>query len=514
MQDAEGRMQKAMRRLFFSAFCLLPSAFSCAPAPEPQATIIPAQAPAPELSTIIIPIHASLAPLLPELERQIPKTLQSPSYQVDPQHHFAAKYQIAREPISVNMIGAGLHVSTTVHYALEGCPVINGVIRNACISCGFGEPMRDVIVALQSRLDWSDAWSLRSRTAMQPLEFPNRCTVTFLGIDLTDRKLRPILEEQLALATKMIDASAPKLASIKPLAQQVWTALQQPYPIATNTWLVLEPADVALAPIHGTGLNVASAIELRARTRVIVGPKPAVSQKPLPALRTSLTDSAQCPVPCAQESLPRAPGTGHRPLLDVPARTVDGAPQSALRVAFDVELPYAEASRIVTEQFGKQTYNLGGGAMLAIDSIRLSAGKNGKTNIEASIDYHGGGLRRYAGLVYLDGVPSFDAASGSVVISDVEYSIDPKRHNPFLRAANRMAHDRVRTQLRAGAKWPIGSSIAVMKGEIERGMTRKLASNVMLRGHVDSIDPVSVTVSPVGLTIRAAAVGSAVVELK
>jgi hypothetical protein len=510
-------MQKAMRRLFFSAFCLLPSAFSCAPAPEPQALFVPAQAPAPapELSTIIIPIQASLAPLLPELERQIPKTLQSPSYQVDPQHHFAAKYQIAREPVSVNMIGAGLHVSTTIHYALEGCPVINGVIRNACISCGFGEPMRDVVVALQSRLDWSDAWSLRSRTTMQPLEFPNRCTVTFLGIDVTDRKLRPILEEQLALATKMIDASAPKLASIKPQAQQVWTALQQPYPIAANTWLVLEPADVALAPIHGTGLNVASAIELRARTRVIVGPKPAASQKPLPALRTSLGDqSVQRPVPGAQGTDSWAPGTGHRPLLEAPARTVDGAPQSALRVAFDVELPYTEASRIVTEQFGKQTYNLGGGAMLAIDSIRLSAGKDGKTNIEASIDYHGGGLRRYAGLVYLDGVPSFDAASGTVVISDVEYSIDPKRHNPFLRAANRIAHDRVRTQLRAGAKWPVGSSIAVMKGEIERGMTRKLASNVMLRGHVESIDPVSVTVRPDGLTIRAVAVGSAVVELK
>ena len=111
-------------------------------------------------------------------------------------------------------------------------------------------------------------------------------------------------------------------------------------------------------------------------------------------------------------------------------------------------------------------------------------------------------------------MPSFDAASGSVVISDVEYSIDPKRHNPFLRAANRMAHDRVRTQLRAGAKWPIGSSIAVMKGEIERGMTRKLASNVMLRGHIESIDPVSVTVRPDGITIRAVAVGSAEVELK
>jgi hypothetical protein len=431
-----------------------------------------------ELSTIVIPIHASLAPLLPELERQIPKELQADSYQLDPSRRFAAKYRIARGPVTINMIGAGLHVSTTVHYSLEGCPVINGTIRDACISCGIGERMRDVVIALQSRLDWSDAWSLRSRTSMQPLEFTSRCTVTFLGIDVTDWKLRPVLEEQLAAATKMIDAQAPKLASIKPVAQQIWTALQQPYPIATNTWLVLEPADVALAPIHGSGLNVESFIELRARTRVVVGTKPPASQKPLPALRV-------------------ATGTDR-----------------GIRVPFDVELPYAEASRLLTEQFGKQTYNLGGGATLAIGAISLSAGANGKTNIEASIDYRGGGLRHYSGLVYLEGVPSFDAASGNVVVGEVEYSIDPKRHNPFLRVMNRLAHESVRDQLRSGARWPVGSSIAAMRSEIERGMTRKLAPNVMLRGHVDSIQPVSVAIQPDGFTIRAVAVGSAEVEVK
>src|SRR5881394_2775896 len=198
MQKAECRMQKSMRRILFSAFCILPSAFACAPAPTPRATSVLAQAPPPppDHSTVVIPIHASLAPLLPELEKQIPRAGESsPRYQIDPQHRVAVRYQLAREPVSVNMIGAGLHVSTTVHYALEACPVVNGAIRNACISCGFGEPMRDVVIALHSRLDWSDAWTLRSRTTVQPLDFKNRCTVTFLGIDVTDWKLRPILEE-------------------------------------------------------------------------------------------------------------------------------------------------------------------------------------------------------------------------------------------------------------------------------------------------------------------------------
>jgi hypothetical protein len=336
--------------------------------------------------------------------------------------------------------------------------------------------MRDVTIAVQSRLDWGEGWNLRSRTSIQPLDFGRRCT--FLGIDVTDLILRPMLEEQLTNAAKTIDAQTPKLASLKSSAQQIWTSLQQPYPIAANTWLVLDPADVSLTPIRGSGLTIASAIELHARTRVVVGNKPPTAQKPLPPLRI-------------------ANGTDR-----------------GIRVPFDVELPYAEASRLITEQFGKRTYSLGGGATLAIDSIRLSAGTNGKTNIEASIDFRGGGLRHYNGLVYLEGVPAFDAASGTVVVSDVDYSIDPKRHNPFLRVANRMAHDDVRAQLRAGAHWPVGDSIATMKSEIERGITRKLASNVMLRGHVESIQPVSVTIRPEGFTIRAVAVGNAAVEVK
>src|SRR5204862_5473908 len=103
------------------------------------------------------------------------------------------------------------------------------------------------------------------------------------------------------------DGQMPKLASVKPQAQQIWSALQQPYAIAANTWLVLEPADVAVAPMRGSGMKVASSIELRARTRVVVGAKPAASQKPLPPLRV-------------------ASGT-----------------DNGMRVPFDLELPYAEA---------------------------------------------------------------------------------------------------------------------------------------------------------------------------
>jgi len=242
-----------------------------------------------------------------------------------------------------------------------------------------------------------------------------------------------------------------------------------------KTWLVIDPVDVALAPIRGSGLNVTSALALHARTRVVVGDKPAASSKPLPALRTAAVTDA------------------------------------GIRVPFDVEIPYSEVSRVLTEQFGKRSYAIEGG-MLAVDTIELSAANDGRLNIAASIDYRGGRLKKYHGLVYLDGVAKFDAATSRVFVDDLQYSIDPKRRG-IVRAFDRVAHDAVRARLRESARWPVAQEIASLKSEIERGVTRQLAAGVFLRGKVDSIEPVSVTPAAGGVVIRAVAIGSANVDI-
>src|SRR5437868_5666126 len=323
MQNAECKMQKQIARIVF-AFCILHFAFACSPPPPPttQPSVPP---PPPEISTIVVPLRASLAPLLPLIEAQVPKSVtQIDAYELDPSKRFGLKYQVLRDPIVLNMQNAGLHASAHVRYALEGC--VNGRQRMwPCISCGFGEPMREATIELQSRFDWAENWTLRSKTTARPVEFASSCTVTALNIDITDWKLRPIVEQQLQDVAKTIDHNTPKLAAIRPQAQQVWSSLQTPFAIAPKTWLVIEPVDVALAPIRGSGLTVTSVLALHARTRVVFGEKPTLATKPLPALRTATTN--------------------------------DGG----IRIPFDVEMPFGEVSRLLTEQFGKRTYAIEGG---------------------------------------------------------------------------------------------------------------------------------------------------------
>jgi hypothetical protein len=439
----------------------------------------PPQQPAPDLSTIVVPIRASLAPLLPELERQVPKEVKKlDAYELDPQQQFGMKYRVVRDPIALNMIGMGLHVTTTVHYGVEACrrtkkPFSDVVTMWPCVSCGYTEAMRNANIFIDSRLEWDANWRIRTRTKARPAEFPRRCTITFANVDITDWRIAPLVNQQLQDVAKTIDRDAPKLTNVRPTAQQIWTTLQTPTQIAPRTWLVMEPADVALAPITGSGLAVSSALVLRARTRVVVGERPAATARPLPPLRTEV------------------------------------AANEGLRVPFDVELPFAEANRLLAENVARQKYG-----EVTIESVRLAPAANGRLTVETSVDYNGGLFKRYHGLVYLEGTPRFDPASRTVSLQDLDYALERRRKNPFVRIADRFAHQTLRDQIAKGAVWPIGPQVAAVRTEIEKALNRPLAPNVIMRGTVESVEPVGATVDPTGILLRVVAAGRVEVEAK
>ncbi len=467
-------------------FLVLVLVAACAgPAPSPTATPTPVPSvppPPPELSTIVVPIHTSLAPLVPLVEAQVPKGMAKvDGYEMDAQKRFGLKYKVTRDPIALTMLGSGIHATTTVHYALEGCRKTQNLITGGsamwpCVSCGFGEPMRDALIAIDARLDWDENWRLRSKTKPRPVEFPHPCGVTFFDIDVSNWKIGPLVDDQLRELAATIDHNTPKLTNLRPSAQQVWTSLQTPIEIAPRTWLVLEPTDVAVGPIRGSGTSVSSAIAMRAMTRVVFGAKPSTAPKPLPALRVASEAAA------------------------------------GLRVPVNIEVTYEEASRLLTEQFARRSYDVGGGK-LAVDAIRLAPGKDGKLTIEAKIDYHGGGLKRYSGLVNFDGIPLFDAATNTIGVTGLEYSLDPHRRSLFVRTANHLLHDALRLSLRENAHWTVAPEVASMRGEIEHGMNRKLAGGVVLHGTVTSIQPVSVTALSDAMVVRIVATGTAEVAI-
>lgn len=422
-----------------------------------------------EVSTIVIPIRTNLAPISSQIEARVEKRFDGKARE----RGIDVRYEAAREPITLMMVGAGLHSSTTVKYAMEAC---RG--RFPCISCGFGEARRVADIKLHTRLEWDPGWRLRSTTTLLPVNYAKRCEVTWLGIDITRRFVAPRIEAQLQEAARIIDRNVPALTNIRPQAQQIWTALQMPVELAPRTWLVLEPVEVGLSPITGASAVVTTTLALRATTRVVVGEKPAVAQRPLPSLK-------------------RAPG-------NVPA---------SMRVPFDLELSYEEASRLATRDYAGKTYKVNG-RDLTLSSIRLLPAAPGRVLVEATIDYRGGRLRSYRGVVYLEGTPRFDPATQAVVVPDLDYSLDPARRGLFARITERVAHDSIRTRLRQSARFDLAPRIAEARAEITRALTRQLAPGVLLLGRADAIEPQAVLALPTGLSLHIVATGAAEVVIR
>jgi hypothetical protein len=424
----------------------------------------------PEPSTIVVPIRASLAPLVPEIEARVPKTFADKAQE----RGIDIRYEVARAPLHIEMIGSGLHASTTMKYALEAC---RG--RFPCISCGFGEPRRVADIKLHSKLEWDPAWRLRSTTRPLPVNYAKRCEVTWLGIDITRRFVAPVVEEQLAETARIIDKNTPLHTNIRPQAEQIWTSLQTPVELAPRTWLVLEPYDVALTPIRGSGSMVTSTLLLHAQTRVVVGEKPVVARRPLPALKTG-TVGAQPPL---------------------------------VRVPFDLLLSYDDASRLATRDFAGKTYKVNGKPLI-VESIRLAPATNGRVLVEAKIDFRGGTLRNYRGLVFLEGTPRFDAATKSIVVPDLEYSLDPKRRGFFSRIAERAVHASIRQRLRESARFDLAPRITELRNEVTRALTRQLAKGVQLKGRADAIEPEAVTPTADAIALHVIATGTAEVVIQ
>jgi ribosomal protein L37AE/L43A len=434
-----------------------------------------------DLSSVVIPIHASLAPLLPLVEAQVPKSLVSKGdYEMDSAGRFGVRYRIERDAIDLNQQGAGLHATTHIRYAVEAChrtwnPVTKRYSMWPCVSCGFGEPMREAIIHLHTHLDWDPEWRLRSTTAANPVEFPNRCGITVLNIDITDWKVAPLISGQLRDLARSLDQNTPRVTNIRREAERVWSALQTPIDVGSRSWLVVDPLSFGMSAITGSGTTIGSSLLLTAQIRLVVGEPPRTPPRPLPPLRTA-------------------------------------AGASGLRIPLAVEVSYEEASRLLSAEIAGRTYRISGHE-LRVESVRLAPAK-GRLSIEATIDYRGGGMRDYRGIVHLEGMPLYDPATAAIVVGDLDYSLDSGRHNPFVRVADRLAHEGVRASLAQNARLRISAQLESSRRQVSSGLNRPLAPNVTLHGSVDRLEPTSIVALPDRISIAVIATGSASLDVR
>jgi hypothetical protein len=111
-------------------------------------------------------------------------------------------------------------------------------------------------------------------------------------------------------------------------------------------------------------------------------------------------------------------------------------------------------------------------------------------------------------------MPQYDGPTGTISMRDLDYSLESRRRNPFVRLAEKLAHDGVRDSLARNARFSIAGQLQSSRRQVSQGLNRALAPNVTLRGSLDRLEPASVAILPDRLSIIVVATGSASVEVR
>ena len=425
--------------------------------------------PPPELpaSVVQLPVVADLRGLLDVLEREVPRTLDATgAWTPVADGRLGLKYRVERSPFSVRVDGAQLHAGFQARYAAEAC-VRLGAACPRVAGCGKGDAQPSFTLRLTTDLAWTPDWRLRA-TSRHALDFPTPCRVTLVRYDVTPH-LERALAPPVAEAVRQLDARVPEVTDLRPHVARAWALLQEPIALGREGWLQLRPAGVVVSPPEGRGHSVSATAGVTVRPVVSVGARPEAGAAPLPPLR------------------------------------VGPAGEDAVRLALDARIPYAELDARLRAELRGRTLQLEGGR-LHLEDVAVEGGADGAL-LRLRVTLRTGflGLRRVRGDVYLTAHPRYDAASGALVLEDLEYSLETQE--ALAQLAERWGHASAREALQLRARFPVSDRLEALRAAAEAGLRRELAPGLRLEGRVEGLTPLGVYADAEGFVVRGLAEG-------
>jgi hypothetical protein len=414
-------------------------------------------------SYVSAPITFDLRPVLSELENRLPRRIGSIAdedrVQVGRSPSVWLAAELERGAVRFAFGDSAFSVSTTFQY--RGRAWVRALFASPSFSCGMDGPRPRMRVGIRTAWDVMPDWHLKTRSAVSTIvpvsaADRDRCEVSFLDIDVTG-KVVDAAQKGLTAALRDADRALARLDLGVPVAD-LWATIQKPISIDDGRfWLVIGPEAVALSNLTARDSTIRAILNLRARPRIISGPRPPDGQLPLPDLTT----------------LP----------------TVDSA-----LVFMEGVLDYNGANRILEEEVTGKSVRMGT-RRIRIDSVAATYGGGGR--IILAIDLRG----RARGRIYLVGTPTYDPATDMISFPDL--ALDVNTRDYIDRTIGWFAAVPFIGFLRDRARFPASQLLDMAARLANEEIDRELTDGVWLRGSVGKTRPVQVAAHPDGIHARA-----------
>ena len=435
--------------------------------PVPVLAAPPAAPPPIEAATIGLPVTISLAKIRAELDTVFP-----PVDSLDRARCTALgglvchQYLYRRDSFDLRMQGDRVVLQTRLRYSARvALPGLNAGIA----SCGMPpEPMKRASIRLSTNLFWRSDWRLASRGTSIAAELTDRCAITLLRFDATPLMKR-LVDAQTASLQQQIDSVIPSVGDLRPAADSLWRALQQPLALdsASTIWLVMTPETVGLTPLTGSVSVASTAMALTARPRVVVGSRPSVTTRPLPMLTLA-----------------------NRP--------------SGIHIPLEIEVPFSDLSQrataLLSGEVAGQGIRVGDVTVWGVgDTAVVRVGMTGKVS----------------GSLYLLGRVAYDSAARAVLTSDLRYTL--ASHDAMSRVKATIGAGRIKAAIDEATghgHLALGEQLDSLKSQLTQGLNRELAPGVTLAGSVTDVRFRGLYTTQTAFVLRAVLDGEAVVVVR
>ncbi|GLH74065.1 hypothetical protein GETHLI_25670 [Geothrix limicola] len=423
-----------------------------------------------EPSTLSLPIRVDLAPLLKQVEAQVP--LSPPNIETwgeikgKPRSYF--RFNLIREPLSVHVKGAQVSVRVVANFGMDVGLRTLGNHYTVMGSCGRNpEPPRRVMLDLNTSIGLLPSWGVELRQTAFEVTPLNTCEVTFLGFDITDQ-VTAGMKENLKAGADTLARLVRENALARQKAQEAWVQFSQPIELGKDLYLVFQPRHVRLAPLSTQGRTLVITPEIEAQPRLVLGARPQAETTPLPDLE------------------------------------LNASPRPGFRLRVEADLAYTHASQQLAAQVVGKTFETAKGRF-EITSARVW-GDQGKALLEI-------GLKgRITGKVTLSGKPLSDPATSSLRLADLDFTLDSQSW--LARMGDWIYHSDLQKLITDKAHFLMDQQFQGLRDMVQTGLNRQLAPNLRLSGSLKAFRVAAVTTGPDGFKSQAYLEGEVQVDMK
>lgn len=335
------------------------------------------------------------------------------------------------------------------------------------------EAPRQIRIGISSAVSLANNYQLKTKTTLSRFDPVNRCLITFLNIDITNKILERATP-QINNALNKFDNSMAQY-NFRSNVEPVWNNLFEAIPVGDIGFITINPEQVRLSSLNGSGSKVDFSIGLTVKPVFSMTKPDATTPIPLPDITTS-------------------------------------SPGNAFNLFVDGKLQYAPLSTILNNELVKLgNIPIDDGGYVSLSNARAFGIGNAKLLLQVYFKGKVKGIR-YKGWLYLTGTPTYNPVTGELSFPDLDYSIETR--NILLRVANWLLGSKVKETIKEKAKLNIASNLDAIKQKLQTSMNRDVNENISTEGSVDNLNVVGLLPLNDYILVRTNATGKLKVIIK